>query len=239
MTRPLTQARRARRPHNAGGRPARISRELILQEARRIPSGELTLPLIAARLGVKHTALYRHFASRDALVAELAALLFADFEPRPANPARWREWLFETLLDLYRFMLANPVMLEVESRIYTFRIWLPILETALQTLMGAGFASREAAHLWSMATSFVFAQARAAHDAALLPLSAGERDEIFALLDSKFPRLSAVAAELSGATAEDLFAQTMQWYLANVTEPCRAAGAARNGTRGQQRKKPE
>jgi len=234
MTRPLKQVRRARRSRNAGGRPPRISRELILQEARRIPSGELTLPLIAARLGVKHTALYRHFASRDALVAELAALLFADFEPRPADPAQWRSWLFETLRDLYRFMLSNPIMLEVESRTYTFRIWLPILETALQTLEQAGFASRDAAHLWSMAASFVYAQARAAHDAASLPLSAGERDEIFALVDSRFPQLSAAASELSGTTAEDLFAQTLQWFLANVADPRRAGGSGR----GRQERSP-
>ena len=51
------------------GRPARVSRRLIAEAALEVGLSTLTLTSLANRLGVDHSTLYRHVASRDDIVA--------------------------------------------------------------------------------------------------------------------------------------------------------------------------
>jgi AcrR family transcriptional regulator len=50
------------------GRPARVSRRLIAEAALEVGLNTLTLTSLAQRLGVDHSTLYRHVASRDDIV---------------------------------------------------------------------------------------------------------------------------------------------------------------------------
>ena len=50
------------------GRPARVSRRSIAEAALEVGLSTLTLTSLAHRLGVDHSTLYRHVASRDDIV---------------------------------------------------------------------------------------------------------------------------------------------------------------------------
>jgi AcrR family transcriptional regulator len=128
-----------------------------------IPARELTLQGIATRLGVKTTALYHRFPSRDALLAAVSDELVSELRLRPADPAHWREWLRGTLRELHRFLLAHPILLELESWSLIARTGARLVEAALETLEGAGFETDEALTIWSATAHFVYAQARAVH----------------------------------------------------------------------------
>jgi AcrR family transcriptional regulator len=86
----------------------RLDRELIVQAAQRILAdeglGRLTVRRIGAELGADPTAIYRHFRSKDELVAELVDLAFLSLpDPDPALP--WQDRLrlgLRAALALYR-----------------------------------------------------------------------------------------------------------------------------------------
>ena len=89
--------------------PADSLRERCVAEALRVVEHEgverLSLREIARRLGVSHQAPYKHFASRDHLLAEVVARLFDDFaawmdaSPGPEDPR-------EALAEMGRRYLA-------------------------------------------------------------------------------------------------------------------------------------
>ncbi|GAA1718005.1 hypothetical protein GCM10009734_22040 [Nonomuraea bangladeshensis] len=76
------------------GRPAQISRSAVVAAAMAVADEHglagLTMPAVAARLGVTTMALYRHVASKDDL---LDALVEALLPPLPPEQASWRERL--------------------------------------------------------------------------------------------------------------------------------------------------
>ncbi|MEU6726902.1 TetR/AcrR family transcriptional regulator [Nonomuraea wenchangensis] len=76
------------------GRPAQINRSAVVAAAMAVADEHglagLTMPAVAARLGVTTMALYRHVASKDDL---LDALVEALLPPLPPEHASWRERL--------------------------------------------------------------------------------------------------------------------------------------------------
>ncbi|MDQ0745615.1 AcrR family transcriptional regulator [Clavibacter sp. B3I6] len=97
------------------GRPARVSRRLIAEAALEVGLSTLTLTSLAQRLGVDHSTLYRHVASRDdiVLLACDTALAAMDWPLVPDSPAdvlaapddgSWRAYLeqaVERVWDMY------------------------------------------------------------------------------------------------------------------------------------------
>ncbi len=143
-----------------GGRPAKISRERILEEARQLGAGELTFSRIAERLGVRQPALYYHFESRDELLHALALDLIKEFDLKTGDPKRWKQWLEETGLRFYDFMLANPAVLEPSNWRGLAAFGMPIMEAALATLTGAGYNIVEAGRAWATVGDLIYAEAR-------------------------------------------------------------------------------
>ena len=91
------------------GRPAQLSRELIVAAALQGNLETLTMRELADRLGVSHAALYRWVDSRDALfdlVSEvmIERILPAD-EPRGAQ---WRPWLRRVAWAMHDQFTAVP-----------------------------------------------------------------------------------------------------------------------------------
>ncbi|MGN5377201.1 TetR/AcrR family transcriptional regulator [Streptomyces lasalocidi] len=99
---PTTRSRR--------GRPAQISRELIVDTA--ISTGNLdtlTMRELAARLGVTHAALYRWVANRDQLFDLINEVMVE--RVLPAEGPRdhdWRPWLARLAWGMHDCFLALP-----------------------------------------------------------------------------------------------------------------------------------
>ncbi|WP_317229648.1 TetR family transcriptional regulator, partial [Clavibacter sp. MX14-G9D] len=97
------------------GRPARVSRRSIAEGALEVGLSTLTLTSLANRLGVDHSTLYRHVASRDdiVLLACDTAIARMDWPVVPDAPAgtleaagdtAWRTYLeqaVERIWDMY------------------------------------------------------------------------------------------------------------------------------------------
>jgi AcrR family transcriptional regulator len=111
MAHPKRPARKPRRPYHHGN-----LRRALLDEAIAIIGAEglsdVTLREIGARLGVSRTALYRHFADKDALLAAVATEGFRAL--RRELVTAWeaggrRDEAFRAMGVAYvRFAIANP-----------------------------------------------------------------------------------------------------------------------------------
>lgn len=202
----------------SGGRPAKISRERILEEARQLGAGELTFPRIAERLGVRPPALYYHFKSREALLNALALELAKEFDLKPGNPKRWRPWLKETTLRFFDFLLANPSVLEVGNWRGLARFGMPLMETVLETLKAAGYSINEAGRIWEAVSNIAYSDARVLIDlsrAGPLPLPPSNPDQ---LAGRPVPLTRAYSASQSTDHREHL-AGTLHWIIAALPRP--------------------
>jgi AcrR family transcriptional regulator len=99
-----------------GSASARLDPDKILTAALAVAGRHglsgLTLRMVGAELGADPTAIYRHFASKEALVAAMADRLFAEVVAAE-YPADWRRRfvaLIRAARDVYR---ANPTIVDV------------------------------------------------------------------------------------------------------------------------------
>ena len=111
MARPKRAARKTKRAYHHGNlRRALLDEALATIRAEGV--GALTLREIGARLGVSRTALYRHFADKQALLAAVATEGFRTL--RQQLVAAWEEGgrgpaAFTSMGEVYvRFAVANP-----------------------------------------------------------------------------------------------------------------------------------
>lgn len=214
------------RPRGRGGRPAILSRERILDVARQIPARELTMPMVARRLDVSAAALYRHFDSRDALLAALGAELAASFQWPAANAAAWREWLLDTTTALFRFFLDNPVILAVPDWTLVAGMAPRLLDAAHDTLEGAGFDSVNAVQIWGVVSGHAYLGARLLHDAPAQNDAAAvraARDAIRSGAGGTSPRWLAAVESAASSDPREQLVQSLRWLVAILPEPDRAA----------------
>jgi AcrR family transcriptional regulator len=204
----------------AGGRPPLISRESILKAARSLPADKLTMPLVAAQLGVNAAALYYHFESRAALLAELSSLIVTDFKVGPVDPKRWRLWLERTALDLCRFLIAHPVVFEVENWADTIRISVPALESLLQGMEEAGFAPAESLQIWTVMGAYVYTRAQAQYHASHMDTKTRQQlTEKYSTYLQQCPHFSAAAGTVTVHDPEQAFLKSVRWLIALLPAP--------------------
>jgi TetR/AcrR family tetracycline transcriptional repressor len=197
-----------------GGRPAKISREQILEAARQL-GDEVSFSRIAARLGVRQPALYYHFKSRDELLDALMAELAREFAPAPGRPQRWRSWLEQTALDFYDFLLANPSMFAVENWRGVAVLGLHLIEVVLETLEGAGYSVEQAGRTWEAIGHMAYSQARLVYEvrrAGAGLVAAGRR------APRPGPRARAWGARIDKDPRKE-FAKTLHWIVAVLPRP--------------------
>jgi AcrR family transcriptional regulator len=135
------------------GRPARISREQIVDAAVEIGIEGLTMAAVAERLRTSHQALYRWVRDRDELVALVADVYVQRLDVPPAMPPMpdedWRAWLRRFARTLHDVLGDIPGF--AAEGLGTFRTTLPFLrlnQTALQVLTDAGFAPARAQRIY-------------------------------------------------------------------------------------------
>lgn len=198
------------------GRPPRIWRARILEEAQKLPMDELTMQRLADRLGVRRAAVHRHFPSRDALIAAVGEHIVASFQPQPIDSAHWRAWLKDAFEQLIAFMRKDPFVLALRSWDQTAWAILPFAEAAAETLVKAGFSEEEAMHLWRMVVHYAYSAA-----CSIQASPAGESRlrtaEKFSAT-GKFPHLAAVLPKMGEDPALS-FSRSLEWLLSELAEP--------------------
>jgi len=204
------------------GRPARISPEQILAVAKTIPSDELTMSLVATKLGVKTPALYHHFNSREDLLLALGRQIAEAFPLRAPDPRKWRAWITATAADLLDFMIAHPVLQDVREWGRLRPISIPLIENLLETLEEAGFSTEQAYRIWNVVFTQVIADARIltmAQD----PKFAEEQEAVVAQykesLAETAPRTVKMINLLKGKQPEKMVRGNLRWLLDNLPEP--------------------
>ncbi|MFK0115827.1 TetR/AcrR family transcriptional regulator [Streptomyces sp. NPDC090994] len=91
------------------GRPARLSRELIVEAALGCDLRTVTMRDIAGRLGVSHSALYRWVGNRDELLDLVGEVVVERILPTTEPTAdTWRPWLADLAWRMHDQFLAVP-----------------------------------------------------------------------------------------------------------------------------------
>ncbi|MEZ0107473.1 AcrR family transcriptional regulator [Catenulispora sp. EB89] len=91
------------------GRPAQLSRDLIVAAALESNLDTLTVRELAARLGVRHGALYRWVPSHQAIADLVSEVIVERVLPADApRPRQWRQWLRRLAWSMHDEFLAVP-----------------------------------------------------------------------------------------------------------------------------------
>ncbi|MFI9810472.1 TetR/AcrR family transcriptional regulator C-terminal domain-containing protein [Streptomyces sp. NPDC052301] len=101
-------ARERQRPR-AGGLELRRITQAALEVVDAEGLAALTMRRVAQEMGVRHTSLYRHVASRDELLVELLDHVLGAVEP-PETGHGWRADLEQVAREFRRVLLAHPAI---------------------------------------------------------------------------------------------------------------------------------
>ena len=151
---------RASAPKRGPGRPARLSRESILEAAlsllEREPTEPLTVARIAADVDAVPAALYRHFASLDELLDGVLGRVLGAVELEIRRRAPWPEQIRDWMTSLRDHLLRYPAVLPLLGRRgRTSPAWLDAAAVLIGILEQAGLsgAALARAQLWILETT--------------------------------------------------------------------------------------
>jgi TetR/AcrR family transcriptional regulator, tetracycline repressor protein len=193
-----------------------LTDQRILQEALALVDEAglegLTTRALGHRLGVDSTAVYRHFRSKDELLAALADHIMGSGSQPPASTDgdhSPRGQLRGACLRLRRALLAHPAMTAIVVRRPPrgANTW-AVTEHALGLLRQAGLADRDAARAYQALLFYTLSHAMLeAPYAALGPEQAAAELQASRLLyaslpASRYPNTAAVAPHLDGPLEE-------------------------------------
>jgi len=137
------------------GRPARLSREAILDAGlallEREPREPLTLARVADEVGAVPAALYRHVGSHDELLDGVLGRVLEGIELEIRPRARWPEQMREWMTSLRRHLLRFPAVLSlIGRRGRTSPPWLEVTAVLTGILARSGLrgAALARAQLW-------------------------------------------------------------------------------------------
>ncbi|MEU3404593.1 TetR/AcrR family transcriptional regulator [Streptomyces sp. NPDC006670] len=201
-------------PRRAPGRPARISREEIIETARRIVDEGgvkgLTMRRLATEVGSTPMALYHHVRDKEQLLVLLlddyAARTLRRFEP-PADP---RERVVAAAGAVHGALADCPWIVEVltaDDLMSTSALW--FVEQIVDGLVACGLPLDRAVHgyraIWYYTAGEIVVRATAARRRADDDRTT-YREQVFAELDpGELPRLAQAAGRWAELTAEDAY----------------------------------
>ncbi|MFC3172847.1 TetR family transcriptional regulator [Novosphingobium bradum] len=152
----VTRQQLAQRPGRTRAERGSISAEQILAGAKALAQeiglDALSMPRLAAHLGIGVTSIYWYFRNKDALIAALTVDAARSFHPLivPAAEGTWQDSLFETFTRLREAMRADDLACDLlfmrgaragEDALAYF--W-PGAEAGLARMVAAGFTPAEA-----------------------------------------------------------------------------------------------
>lgn len=153
----LTRTKQAKR---GPGRPARLSRESILDAClallERTSHEPLSVARIAAEVDAVPAALYRHFSKLDDLLDAVLGRVLGGVELEIRWRAPWPEQIRDWMTSVRGHLLRYPAVLPLLGRRgRTSPAWLDAVSALIGILEGAGLAGAELAraHLWIVETT--------------------------------------------------------------------------------------
>jgi len=190
IKRPIERPKQADEPRRRRGRPPRLSREQILDAGLSLVRSQgreaLTARALASELGASRMALYGHFESVEALLAEVAAHAVEKMALRIPSRGPWRTIFEAWLRGIRREFRSHPELLPLlAGEGICSRFLLTSVARAAEALEDAGLprpAAVRAAQgsLWAV-IGFVLCetapQVRLSRAIALLPAADRERVE--------------------------------------------------------------
>lgn len=206
-------------PRKTVGRPPRISRQEVIETARRIVDAEgvdrLTMRRLATEIGSTPMALYHHVRNKE----ELLVLLLDDYATRtlhrPELPARPRERIVVAATSIHEALAACPWIVEVltaDDLMATSALW--FVEQIVDGLVACGLTPERAVHgyraIWYYTAGEIVVRATAARRRTD-DVRPTYRERVFADLDpSELPRLAQVADHWAPLTAEDTYIEGLR-----------------------------
>jgi AcrR family transcriptional regulator len=191
-----------------------------------------TMRLVGAELGADPTAVYRHFASKDDLVAAMADRLFGEVTLAPL-PDHWRPRLGHVLRAARAVYSAHPAIIEVlANQPEESDSIVAINEIVIGCLLDAGLDDTDVGLFHQVLVSFVIGTGL--HEASWGSSSADARAasrRAYAALDPRhFPR-AASAASLLFPPEDDVFDFAIELLLDAIEAASRRVARARRRAR--------
>lgn len=151
----------------AGKRPA-LDRDKVLASALALTDREgiehLTVRLLAAELGVSPMAIYWHFPSKGAVVAELVDFVVGQYDVHPGQGGTLRERARKTFRTMYQGLHDHPGIIALISQPETRgKISLGVMEALLAQLAAAGQTPRQAQQSYHLLMSFTLGAITMSH----------------------------------------------------------------------------
>jgi AcrR family transcriptional regulator len=184
-------------PRNTLSRARVVEAGVALVDAEGLEA--LTMPALAAHLGVGTMSLYRHVADKDDLLDAMAASIVAGVTVPPGPPDDWEARVVGYLRSLRTAALRHPALARIlADRGLTVTPVLDQLEENFAVLRSAGFSDADAVRAFYSLLTYVFgflvwelprvhlqprASYEAAWDGALDGLDAGSHPNLNALRD--------------------------------------------------------
>lgn len=214
-------------PRRAPGRPPRISREEVIEAARRIVAEEgvdrLTMRRLATEIGSTPMALYHHVRNKE----ELLVLLLDDYTERtlrrPELPAEPCERIVAAS-TIHEALAACPWIVEVltaDDLMSTAALW--FVEQIVDGLVVCGLSPERAVQgyraIWYYTAGEIVVRTSAARR------RTGDdrptyREQVFAALDpGDLPRLAQVADRWAPLTAEDTYRDGLRALVDGLLTP--------------------
>ncbi|MEW1656583.1 TetR/AcrR family transcriptional regulator [Streptomyces sp. NPDC093707] len=215
-------------PRKALGRPPRISRQEVIDTARRIVAEEgvdrLTMRRLATDIGSTPMALYHHVRNKE----ELLLLLLDDYTAqalrRPELPAQPRERIVVAAAAIHDVLAACPWIVEVltaDDLMSASALW--FVEQIVDGLVDCGLSPEQAVHgyraIWYYTAGEIVIRTTAARRRADDDRPT-HRDQVFAELDpTELPRLAQVADHWAPLTAQDTYLDGLRALVDGLLTP--------------------
>ena len=191
-----------------------LSRERIVDAALRLIDTEgleaVTMPRVAASLGVGTMSLYRHVDDKDDLVNAVAVQVLSGVRVPDGDPNDWEGRVVGYLRSLRAQALAHPALSSVlANRGLTVGPVFDQLEEAHRILRAAGFSDIDAVRtfytLFTYVFGFVIWELPRAHQQPATSYTAAWNNALDELDHDAYPNLHALREALTTAASPDQF----------------------------------
>lgn len=105
---------------------------------------DVSIHKIAKKIGVTPMAIYRHFASKADLQAEMLDQFIANSDVIPAHSLRWQQWIEFVARQMFEALKQQPSWIPIFGQIRLKPGALEVKQACIEVLEEAGFSQRQA-----------------------------------------------------------------------------------------------